>query len=332
MQKKFVYILVGVSVLLLIINVSLEIYNKPDDVKILTEIRTKTIEEKFEEVLAGFGIEESWIEKKIIENKNYDSLNQVYYVKIPKQLPIPMILKDISKAFDKDPVEFKIEEKISGGNTVLQVISGENVKLYSYLNVDEKAVRKSNKLAFIVVNISANDESGFLKLMQMHFPLTVMITPSIENENVVKLIKDSGKWMSVEISDRITDDKYELNVDDSKDKIKRSIKNIVSQFGTNSIYFIDMDSKIFNSILYNFLKDELSSYKIELRKRSEFIILPSGNNVEVKSIFKFHAEDGNESNKAFIIDHNDLENMIPIIEEYLKKGFEFYPAQSLVNE
>src|SRR3989339_866827 len=127
-QKKIINILIGASIILLLSNVVLDFFDKKNNKTNSGEITVAKIDSIFFSVLNKFALKEEWIKKKNIKNKKTDSLQYVFDIKIPQDIPIASLLKEMNYGFGEQPVEITSEEKINFGKTVLKITSNEHLK------------------------------------------------------------------------------------------------------------------------------------------------------------------------------------------------------------
>ena len=105
-KKKIVNILIGASIVLLLSNVLIDLLGKKGDETLSAEISVSKIDSIFSNVINRFELKKEWIESKTIKNDKIDSLKHVFYIKIPKDIPIATILKEMNYGFNKQPVEW----------------------------------------------------------------------------------------------------------------------------------------------------------------------------------------------------------------------------------
>jgi hypothetical protein len=111
-----------------------------------------------------------------------------------------------------------------------------------------------------------------------------------------------------------------------KKLLSGSIKNIVSAFKNAKAFIVDVKSKLFNSSIYNFVRDEFKHNSITLYPQSEFINLTGKDDSELYSKFNFFCNDTSGKNqKIFICTLSDFQKLQNQIEQFRKKGNKIVP-------
>ena len=180
MSVKILSYLLAISILLLIVNIILDRFTGPDEIKNDT-ISTKIIDSKFEKVLSDYGLEKDWITVKFIKNKNYDSLIKVYNVTVPSDLSIPLLLSDINSVFSDFPIRFVTKEKVINQKTRLEIYSGQNLMLWCEFKNNPALIRKTMNAGFILTSYSGLDANEKKTLLNIPEQFAVCLIPSHES-------------------------------------------------------------------------------------------------------------------------------------------------------
>src|SRR5690606_16832718 len=122
------------------------------------EIADTEIDSLFKSALYNVGIKDEWINNK----------NEKYFVKVPVDLPVVLILQEFNNVFDTNEVKIKSYEKKIGGSTQVNLISGEEEKLTAELIYNKEVKRKSVRAGFIVERLSNDYETDSLLRSEEH--------------------------------------------------------------------------------------------------------------------------------------------------------------------
>lgn len=313
---KTIYILFAICFSLILVIIAIDIF-KEDDLISKNQIQKSEIEKVVLKKLDEYGIKENWIDKVYFSNPDFDSLDCVFKVKVPEDIIIPIFLNDLNKEFYKRNVKIISEERKN--TTTLKIYSNNILKFQSILTYDKSISRIKNIIAFIVYGIDNLSESERDILLNVAFPVSFVLVPSVFSETIVPQIKLADKEYLIIINDDIKDGKYSLASDYEPEMLRKSINNIKQTFRGSTGFLIDEKSNLYNSSFYNFLRDEFKKVDIMLKSRKNYITLPSDNKDEMISIFKFHAYNS-DGKKIFYLSTDDLNILLEEIEKYKKKG------------
>ncbi|MCX7797837.1 MAG: hypothetical protein N2249_04350 [Melioribacter sp.] len=321
-KQKLTKYLFALTVLLLIVDVSIDFIYKPKKNKSSeSEFSCAQLDSIFYNVLDEFGIESQWISYIKIKIADEDSIQKKIIVKIPEDLPIPVIIKDFQEKVENDITSFVSEEKKIYGTTEIRIYSNEYLKLVVELIPDNKIVRNRNELSFIISNVFELNEKDFNEFLSIPYKFSATVIPSDDMILLAQNLKNYSKEYIVLINDDIKDSQFELNFKSHKEVLRNSIKNIISAFSEAQLFCIDETSKLFNSTVYNFIRDEFQKRKRPLVPLSEFIHLNSDDEVELISKFKFYVEDTTMSKqKIFYLPYENFTKIRSEFDRMRKKG------------
>ncbi len=329
-KKKITNYLLIIASLLLVLNAAIDFFNKGKrNVNSELEFSCRQLDSIFYDVLKDFGVEQKWIKSKNIKIAEEDSIKKKFIVKLPIDLPIPLIIKDFHKKIENDITSFVAEEKEIFGITEIRIYSNEYLKLLVELLPDKEIVRDRNELCFIISNVFELNENDYKSFLSVPYSLTATVIPDESVvQKVIELSNYSKKYI-VLINDEIVDSQFKLKPDSHKYILKNSVKNIVLVFNEAKLFIIDESSELFKSTTFNFIRDEFEKRGIKLIHLSEFIQLINDDEIELRSKFKFYAEDkGSINQKIFYM---PFENFIKIKNEFdkmRKKGNKIIPLTS----
>jgi len=341
-KKKITKYLIASAILLLIINVALDFFTKRKRVENNEqEFTCRQLDSIFYDVLNDFGIESEWITSVKVKIADEDSIEKKIVVKLPADLPIPLIIRDFHKKIENDITSFVSEEKKFYGATEIRIYSNEYLKQFIQLVPDNQIIRKRNELCFIISNAFDLNEKDFNSFLSIPYPFSTEVIP--EEDLIMKAneLKNYSKEFIVLLNDDVADMPFKLNPKSHKYILKNSVKNIAAAFPNAQLFVIDESSELYNSTTFNFIRDEFKKRKINLINLSEFIHLNSEDENELISKFRFHAEDKSGSDKIKSTDQStqlnqkifylSYENFLKIKNEFdrmRKKGNKIIPLSA----
>lgn len=330
-KKTFTKYLFGFTIFLLIINIVIEFVARPGKSgkggsSNIRELTTRQIDSIFVDVLDQYGIESRWISTKPIKVKDEDSIKKQFTVYLPADLPIPLIIRDVNKVIENDITGFVSEEKKIFGTTEIRIYTNELLKLKATLISDPQTIRERNNLTFIISDAAGLKTSDFNQFLSLPFSLCITVVPSDESVTLADTLKKYSKEYILVLNNQMTEKKYKLEDRDQKTLLRNSIDNIIKNFEEAKLITVDETGKLYNSVIYNFIRDEFKKRKKELVPLSQFISLSANNDNELISKFKFHGMDGSSGNqKTFLISYENFLKIRPELELFKKKGHRILP-------
>ena len=114
--------------------------------------------------------------------------------------------------------------------------------------------------------------------------------------------------------------------------MKRAVSEITATFRDASIFIVDDNSELFQSAVYNYVKDEFLKRNINLVLKSHFINLDKDNKDELLSTFKFYCRSSNPADQRFfILTPENLFILLDDITRFKKKGNQITFAGELIS-
>ncbi|MGK9476547.1 hypothetical protein [Melioribacter sp. OK-6-Me] len=328
MNYKLTYYLIGTAVILLIINLSVDLFlNKQNNSidHVVGEFEVQVIDSVFNAILDNHGIDKDWISKKKIKISNEDSIHHKIIVHLPEDLPIPLILRDLEYAIENDMTSFVSEEKKIYGETELRVYSNEKLKLLADLIPDPKIKREQNNLAFIFYDVET-DNTEFTDILNMPYRFAVGFIPSEESKIAADSIDKYDKDYVVLMNDEISSD-YRIKIRSHKKVIDNAIDKIRIDFPHALFFMIDKNSELYNSPVFNYVEEKFNKKGIALKINSDFILLDDEDKDELVSRFKYYCEDKTgDKTKVFLITPENFKVIKPEFDKYRKKGYRIVPV------
>jgi len=331
MKKKLIYILVGITVTLLLINLIINWTSKKNTPVVNPEARTEVIDSLFNSTISKFNLDSNWVEVVSINSRQYDSLDHVYKIKLPGDLRPTVVLQKLKSDYSNLPVKLISDEKIVNGYTTLNLLSSNQLKLQATFNVDTSLERSHSKFSFVVQDFDRLDNSKQMELYHSVFPFSILLLPSAESDSLLKNISDFRKTYSILIDDGIDEPRYALETDFSKTHLRESVRYIVWNYPVAQLYVINNKSDLFTSAISNYVNDEFHSRKVTLYTLSDFISLPS-NIDEAKSLMNFYMQSNKDKMGKIILVPADI--FAKLQGELLlakQKGTKFYSPKELLD-
>ena len=325
-KRRIVNYLFATAVILLVVNTAIDFKESPPKQKTVSELSVSQIESVFFKVLDEYGIEPGWISKKKYKSSEYDSAKVEYSVKLPADLPVPLIIKDMNRVIEKDITGFVSEEKKFYGTTEIRIYTNEVLKLKATLLPDKENVRKGNELSFIVSDALGLSDNDFKRFLSFYLPIAAEIIPDKENVSAIDTVMSYAKEYAVMLNNNIDDNNMKMKPEYSRPLLRGSIGNIVASFGNNRVYIVDEKANIFRSPVYNYIKTEFGDHGVMLHPQSEFINLDVKDDSQLFSKFRQVCSDTTgTAQKIFVLPFENLLKLTDTIERYKKKGSKIIP-------
>lgn len=320
-RKKILVYLIVITALLLFLNIFIDVFNKSSEKENSHELSRSEIENTVWKVLDDYGIKANWVSKKKLKIANEDSVNAQYFISIPEDIPIPLLIRDVNNVIENDVTAFVSEEKQIFGATEIRIYSNEILKLKATIIPNPNLVRDKNSFSFIISDgIKLNDKQYF-DFLHTNYPLACAIVPDAKLiSKVDSLVKYSKEYILL-LNDDLSDSRMKLLQEYQKELLRSSLKRIFTAFPQPQFVLIDEKSQLFNSPIYNFVRDEILGRKISVRPLSELIKLDLSEESELISKFNFYAQDTTSSKqKLFFLPMENFEKILPLIAKYKKQG------------
>ncbi len=325
-KRKIVNYLFAAAIVLLVVNTAIDYKERPPKQKAVSELSVSQIEGVFFKVMDEYGIEPNWISKKKYKAGEYDSVKVEYFVKLPQDLPIPLIIKDINRVIEKDITGFVSEEKKNYGTTEIRIYTNEVLKLKATLIPDKENVRKGSELSFIISDAFDLSDKNFKNFLSIYLPVSAEIIPDKDNIAEADTLRSYLKGFAMILNNDIDDNDMKLRPEYTKPILRGSINNIVGAFGNDHLYIVDERADIFRSPVYNYIKTVFSDLGVRLHPQSEFINLDMKDDAALFAKFNNECSDTTGApQKIFILPYENFTKLIGTIEKFKKKGSKIIP-------
>jgi len=316
-KLKLIYWLISIVAFLLLINVALEYFTPASNQEagFLSLIDFKTA---VNNTAVEYALGKEFLKFKNVRS-NKDSLKCFVNIKLPKDILTPLFLRDLLAKLDK-PFVNTIVKRIKGA-TYVSVFSNNREKFKIKIRKLKDIKRASTKLR-LVVKFDYDIDSTELKIfLNKPFPLNFLIIPSKNNYLMKDYFQRSGNAFGILLNDNIKDSRYLLERGLSRYRLKKSINSIINDFNDARFYFIDVKSRLYKSVIVNFLFDEFSARKIKLIKMNRFVEISERSKEETISKFKFFENSlKGKPAKTIIITPESIYYLLDYLPAYFKKG------------
>ena len=333
LPKNVALVLFGVVVLLLISNIIItKFVNKDKQPKNREALSGIEIDKSFRSALKNYGFSDSWISKRKIKNISRDSLFASYSVKVPKDVPIHLLILELKNIFWENEVNIEAEEIVTSKRTTLKLSSENKLKLAVEFFYDENVIREYGTVSFLVTDLPLQDEEmldEFLKTPELFY--CVLIPNADSKKHLISLSK-SGKRFALMLNDDITELDYKLSSNYSDDRLSRSIKEIVGTFYSAAFFIVDEKSDLYESKKYLFIEEQIKKRGILIVTKEKLESINSGGiNVENKfQEFMLSVQKNDE--KVLMVKAEDFLIISTLIPSYRKIGYKFiYPGDIIVK-
>jgi hypothetical protein len=296
------------------------------------ELYSGDIKDRFIEGVQNCGIKNDWIDFNKNDIKIGDSLRFSFKVKVPKDLPIALLLNEIANSFHPDEVLSVSREIKSTGTTIMFLSSGGFDKLKAEFIYDPLISRTSFSFGFLVYGITNLDLAAQEQLIKVPELFTAVLLPSKESLEISKKLKTNEKNYAVILNNDINDLDYKLSSKYSVDRLKLSVRSILGDF-SNSVAYLYNSSAGFNSeSKYPFISKEFEKRNVRFIDINKFnMIEEKGNPLDISFS---QIIDGAKDNKVELI-YISAENYLklkPLILKYKKIGFKFVNPAAVLPE
>lgn len=322
-ENKIVQLLFILALLFLAANLVFDkLYNtKPAE---NTELSFDEINTRFNNALSNLGMSEDWIKKK----KGNDN-TVILQVQVPKDLPVTLILQELNNVFKPGEAIIHSIEKTFDRKTVLNISSGDEVKLSAEFTYNNKIRRKSVRVGFLVTGLGKGEKTDSLLLIYPEAFAAILI-PSKSSAEFVKKISKYNKEYIVYLNDEITELDFKLSDSYSNLRLKNSIRLIVGSFSKAIFFLVDDNSNLFSSSIFPFIKEEIEKRKIRLVEQSSFNNITNSPEEDLAENFRLKMEAmASGEDGLFIISSSDLISLQYELASFRKRGYKFTNPSAL---
>lgn len=295
------------------------------------EIIGEELNARFLSSLKNFGLKDEWIKSIKKLKSDSDSLFRSYQVAVPKDLPIPLLIREINLLLEKDSVITRVKEKKIAGQTVINISSGGDAKLRVEFDYKDNILRRAGKIG-ILLDGYANLEPVYAKeILLLPEIFAVIMIPSKFSASYIDTVISNGKEFVLLLNDDINELDYKFSSRYSEKRLKTSMDKLVNSFKRSIFFLIDDASKLYSSPVYKFIDNQIQKSKLKHSKKSELLYL-AGNTQEITSRLRNAALGESLDNpKLIVIPAAEYMNLIDTIMELRKIGCKFVNPSEIIS-
>ena len=243
---------------------------------------------------------------------------------MPKDLPIALLIDEVEDSLGVNGIAMRANELEFGGKTLLKIYSGDNLKLQAEFNYDEDVARKAGIVGIIVKDADQLSSENFQKLIRLPERFSILLSPSKKTAALQQQITSSQKEICVLISDETTDNEYKMKAGFSADRIRNSIRSIISDYSNAAFLVLDNKSALYSSPAMKIIKDFLDKGKMKYIKLSDCGVLNGGSAKEIKNEFENFVENSKSKTKSILmLTPDEFNSQIPELVKFRKIGYKF---------
>jgi hypothetical protein len=283
--------------------------------------------------LHNVGLQDDWIKLKKNYRKRDNSLPTYYSIEIPEDLPIPLVVKEITNEFEDSNIQLVTEEQKFNGNTEIKFYSNDELELDAELAYNDNIWRDAGYIGLMVLLPQNIRDAKLQSLLDIPEYFTFVLVPSKTASGVKKKIKNHDKNYAILLDDNIQPMEYSLKSSYPDFRIKNAISSIVGNFSDADFFIIDNSSNIYASKNYDIIKEGFQKRKIKLFEENSFVNLTNESGSRMENDFENTVSKTGKSKSAeIIISADDLEDLMNEISKFRKVGYKFVYSSSLLNQ
>src|SRR5664280_1094330 len=242
-RKELIIVLFSLVIFLLLLNIVLsKIYKHSGNQSEKIELYSGDIKDRFISGIHSFGIKDEWIDENKNDVRKGDSLRFSFRVKVPKDLPVAVLLNEISNSFLTGEIICTSREIKVNGTTNMFISSGGFDKLKAEFVYNPDIRRTSCSFGFLVYGLNRLDPVIQDKLIQAPELFTAVLLPSKGSLDISKRLKMNNKNYAVILDNDISDLDYKLSSGYSTERLKLSVRSILGDFSNSVAYLYSANS------------------------------------------------------------------------------------------
>ena len=332
-RKELIIVLFSLVIFLLILDIVLsKIFKHSGNQIEKIELYSGEIKDGFISGMHNFVIKNDWIDENKNDIKKGDSLKYSFKVKVPKDLPIPLLLNEISNSFPPGEITCVSRESKVNGTTNLSLSSGGFDKLKAEFIYDPEIRRTSCSLGFLVYGLTKLDPVLQDHLIKVPELFTVVLIPSKESLEISKRLKTNNKNYAVILNNEINDLDYKLVSSYSTERLKLSIRSILGNFSDAAAYLYNGNSGFTGESKFAFINNEFEKRNVRFIDINKFdLIEERGTSLDISFEQIVNRANENKTELIYISADNYLK-LKPLILKYMKVGYKFINPSTVLAE
>jgi hypothetical protein len=322
-KKQLVFILFIVAVILIGLNiVSAILFPAEPPEPEVKELSTEEVSGRFKNAILSYGFDEQWITEK---KKSGDEKS--YLIKVPKDLPIALLIKEIRDSYLPEEAEIIVEEKKINGANYLKIISNGNLKLTSDFSYNADILRPTGSAGTIIMDIDKAGESEMKNILRTPQLSGAVLIPSKASAALSRRITDERKELIIMLNDNIYELEYKLASGFSEKRLKDVLRTIMGAFPKAAFYIIDSQSSLYNSPAGKFIINEFTKRNMKIIPSSDYVIY----NAEGGKNFSEIVRSSQDNKKLIAIPAAVYTSLYPEFDKLRKIGFKFVNPSTVIK-
>lgn len=320
-RTSIIRIFLVITIILLGSNIFFEKYY--DHIKLTSAkgLPSNLINKRFQAALSNYKIDSSWIESKDLSDYEDDSLKYFYNVKVPADLPVSLLIKEIINQFDTNEVNIYASDNRTESSVEIKIFSAKFLKLAANIKNNNLLHRQADSIAFLITGIENLNHKELNDLMMMPEQFTCILIPSKHAIDLSKQLSQEQKQTAVLLNDDIGELEFKLKAGYSRNRIKNSLKSIGGTFNSASFFIIDERADIYNSEHYDAIKNWFGRKGLFPENKFKEIEFSSPENTFTL------IRNGQSKEKIYQISADDFLKMSPVFASLRKLGYRIvYPS------
>lgn|GEM_PF-4519014 len=316
-RQKIISILLGISVFLLVGNI---IISKISPAKASTggNVSVKTLNDEFEKTLLEFDLKPEWF-KRIPVKKSQDSISYKYRIRVPKDLPVPVILNELNSKLLNQPLRFSSREMKAHKESSIRIFFENAVLLESDFIMDTSISRNKPVYGFMINDIENMSDNELTELLSYPEKFALLLTPSQRSESLKKQIVESGREFAIVLHDDIPEVKYRLDENYSKGRLNGSVGNIIKSFSEAKLFLLDEFS---NKELAIQVENMFIRRKIKYVPLSRYSQISEKDYISLPDDLHSHIK-RSQGSDIFLITSKDFMQLYGEFKNLRKRGYKF---------
>jgi hypothetical protein len=330
-HKRLIYTLIIFTFALVIANVFMSAINPEDNQRKKITTTIQQIDSVVQTVLKSFDINDAWVKKTKVNRRLFDSLAVQHKISLPTDISTVEFIAELNNKLNFNDILLTSSEEKVNGDSEFKIYSAGTLKFWAALLRDSKIKRNKGSFVFLLTEISNLNSKQSEVLFNSPFPFSAVFIPSLKNESLKEMCLSKGKEFSIILNDDKTEDIFKLDPAFGKKRLTNSVINVVKNFGSANIFYIDYESAIYRSTSYNYIEEEFRKRGKKLNVINKLDRLESQSIEDLKSLFDFYHESISETDKKILL--TSAENYLllePQINLIVKKGYKILSLSKAV--
>jgi hypothetical protein len=332
-RKELVIALFSLVMLLLILDIVLsKIYKNKGNQTEKIELNSVEIKDRFFSAVHDCGIRNDWIDINKYNVRIGDSLKYSFKIKVPKDLPIAILLSEISNSFQPGEVISTSREIKSNGTTNMFLSSGGFDKLKAEFVFDPDIRRTSFSFGFLIYGITSLEPALQVQLINAPELFTAVLLPSKESLELSKKLKANDKNYAVILDSDINDLDYKLSSKYSIERLKLSVRSILGDFSNAVAYIYNSNSGFTSESKFPFINLEFEKRNVKFIDINKFYMIEEKSNPMNVSFEQIMNKPGENKTDLIYISAENYLKLKPLILKYKKVGYKFINPVAVLPE